>query len=211
MALNAFLGCSTIRVLTMSRLLMVLALFLAISSCRPAADPLALIATYQERANQHDVDRLMAMFAEDARLDFGPMGAIEGKDRIRGIHDYDRAIQTVLRMENCTQDALTVTCQTVERNEWLLTAGIEEITYSASVFTFNEAGEIEAVSATLSPASAEALGQAMADFSTWAEMNKPVDYAALFRAGGSFKYSYENGIAVLSLLRQWQASVSAAR
>jgi hypothetical protein len=38
-----------------------------------------------------------------------------------------------------------VTCQIVERNDWLETAGLGEISYAASVFTFNQAGQIEKI------------------------------------------------------------------
>ena len=66
------------------------------------------------------------------------MGMLEGKDAIHAIHEYDRALNTVLDFVNCTEEDRVATCQTIEKNDWLLAAGIESIRYSESVINFND-------------------------------------------------------------------------
>ena len=63
----------------------------------------------------------------------------------------------------------------------------------------------------LAPESSDSLGRALSSFGAWAQANKPEEYAVLFRADGSFKYSYESGKKVLPLLTEWQASPQQVR
>ena len=114
-----------------------------LAACDSPGDLLQRVADYEDACNRHDVDAVLSLYAKDARLEFGPLGAIEGKDRIRGIHEYDRAIDTELQFENCTVEYRTVTCRAVENNQWLVAAGLEPLMYSTSIFTFNRQGQIE--------------------------------------------------------------------
>lgn len=186
-------------------------LLAAISSCRSSESPLALVGTYQDLSNDHAVERLLDMYTEDARLDFGPMGVVEGKDRIRGIHNYDRALDTEMHLEHCRLAGRNVTCHVVERNDWLRTAGIERLVYTESVFTFDEDGHIEMVSAKPAPESLDSMGVALSRFGAWAREHAAEDYETLFREDGSFSYSYENGRKVLALLSRWRDSAPGVR
>ncbi len=176
-----------------------------LAACDSPGDLLQRVADYEDACNRHDVDAVLSLYAKDARLEFGPLGAIEGKDRIRGIHEYDRAIDTELRFENCTVEYRTVTCRVVENNQWLVTAGLEPLVYSASIFAFDRQGRIETTVAQMSPDSAQVLGQVMARFNAWARSNAAWEYSELFRPDGSFEYSYDSGGKILDLLRQWRA------
>jgi hypothetical protein len=185
----------------------ILAVLLTASACRPSESLPGLLETYQELANNHEVEQLLGMFAEGARLDFGPMGTIEGKDRIGAIHDYDRALNTEVLLENCRTHQRSVTCQTIERNDWLQVAGINRIVYSESVFTFDDANRIVSISATLSSESSDSLGRALSSFGAWAQANEAEEYGVLFREDGSFRYSQESGERVMGLLREWRVQL----
>lgn len=181
-------------------------LLIGLASCTPSPGPMERVETYQTLSNRYDVDGLMAMFADDARLDFGPLGIIQGEELIRGIHEYDRAIGTELAFEDCVLSYRTVTCRAVERNEWLSTAGIDSIEYARSEFEFDAEGQIARVAAELTPASGEAMGRALGAFDAWARSNREDEYLKLFRDDRSFIYSYESGERVLGLLRDWRAA-----
>ncbi len=180
-----------------------------LSACDSPDDLLRRVADYEEACNRHDVDTVLSLYAEDARLEFGPLGTIEGKDRIRGVHEYDRAIDAELLFENCSVEYRAVTCRAVENNQWLVTAGLEPLVYSASIFEFNRRGQIETTVARMSPQSAQVLGQVMARFNAWARKNAAWEYSELFRPDGSFEYSYDSGGKILELLRQWRADSAA--
>ena len=178
---------------------------LILSACDSPGDLLQRVSDYEDACNRHDLDVVLSLYAEDAHLEFGPLGTIEGNDRIRGIHEYDRAIDTELQFENCTVAHRTVTCRAVENNQWLVTAGLEPLIYSASIFEFNYRGQIETTVAQMSPESAQVLGGVMARFNAWARKNAAWEYSELFRPDGSFEYSHDSGGKMLELLRQWRA------
>ncbi len=180
-------------------------LVLLMTACSPPDDLLQRVTAYQDACNRHDIDEVMALYARDARLEFGPLGSIEGTERIRGIHEYDRAINTELHFEDCTVDYRTVTCRAVENNDWLRTARLDPLVYSASIFTFNRRGLIETTVAQMSPESARRLGKVMARFNAWARENAAWEYSELFRPDGGFRYIYDSGGKILGLLQQWQA------
>jgi len=183
--------------------LVLLSILFFFMSCSARPNLLLRVIEYQDHKNQQDLEFVLAMFAKDATLDFGPMGSLTGTEQIRAIHEYDVALNTIIRFEDCEAIDNRVSCRTTETNDWLSLAYIESITYEESRFVFTPDGRIQSASATLSPESGAALGAAIAHFDTWAKANRPDEYAALFSQDGRFAYSYENGKRVLDLLRQW--------
>lgn len=184
--------------------LFVISLFIA--SCRKRApDPVALVNDYAERANAHDIPAIMEMFAEDAQFELVGQGTLPNLDAIRALHEYDKALQTTLTLQNCAADGLTVTCEMVENNDWLDAAGVDEIFYPSAVFTFSEAGLIQRIAATLSPEDGAAMGAVLAEFIPWLMAERAAESAPLFDANGQFVYSEANGVLVVDLLREWQA------
>lgn len=175
-------------------------------SCAGDAGKLNLIREYETQKNNGNLEAVLQMFAEDAVLNFGPMGSLSGLDHIRGIHEYDIAIDTRLRFSDCTVNNNEVACRTVETNEWLRLAGIESLAYDESLFQVSPDGRIQSVAVTLSPESSQSLGIAMARFDAWARANRPDEYSALFSAKGAFVYSSMTGDKVLALLRQWRTA-----
>ena len=181
---------------------------LLLTACTAPVDNLQRVGEYQDRKNAGDLDAVMEMFTHDAELHFGALGTLQGSDQIRAIHEYDVALATVLSFESCAESGSDVSCTTIESNEWLRLAGIENVTYAESRFSFNGDGRIQTVSATLTPESAAALGQALANFDGWARANRAGEYSALFTDTGKFVYSGDNGKKVLGLLRDWQTSAA---
>lgn len=175
-------------------------------ACSEQPDNLQTIADFERLKNSGDLAATLALFADDARLDFGPMGSIEGRAAIANILGYDVALEAQLRHEDCEALASDVTCRVVETNDWLGTVGIESITYDESRYSFNNDGRIQSVTTTLSVRSAQALGAALNDFHSWAIDNETERYANLFSLDGRFIYSYENGEEVLELLKNWQSA-----
>lgn len=185
-----------------------LALFAA-GTATAQEDLLSLVQAYQEAKNRQDVEAVAAMFAEDAEFEMVGMGTMVGREQIRALDEYDVGINTRLEFSDCTQEGNTVTCDVVETNDWLDAAGLSENRYVSSVFTF-ENGLITRISAILSPESAQALGQTLQAFVPWIAQNHPEAMPQLFTAENQFIYSRENGVLVVSLLREWRASLLTA-
>lgn len=176
-------------------------LFLTLFACSSSPDHLGTVMEFAQRKNDADLESVMELFADDPSLHFGPLGTISGLTDVRNILEYDLALNTHLQFEDCKVDGQEVSCRVVETNDWLGTAGIESIEYDENRFVFSEDGRITAVHATISAASAQSMGAAVAEFHQWATTNRPEAYAELFSEGGAFVYSGENADKVLVLLR----------
>ncbi len=181
-----------------------LAFFFFVVACSPAPDYSQAVREFQGHKNDGNVELALNMFADEPSLQFGPLGTISGLNEIRGILEYDLALNTQLRLERCEAAAFEVTCRVIETNDWLRLVDIESITYAENKFTFATDGRIKSIAATLSADSGQLLGAAMAQFDAWAKINRPIEYADLFSEDGAFVYSRENGERVLALLRQWR-------
>jgi len=173
-------------------------------TCSQAPDYSKAVSEFQGHKNDGNLELALNMFAEKPSLQFGPLGTITGLSEIRGILEYDLALDTHLRLENCEAAALEVTCRVIETNEWLRSVDIESITYDENKFTFTTDGRIKTITATLSAESGQLLGAAMSKFDAWARTNRPIEYAGLFSENGAFVYNRGNGEKVLALLRQWR-------
>ena len=183
----------------------ILAAAVGLAACSPAVDPIEQVKAYERAHNNNDVAAAMAMFADDAVFELVGQGTLPNLEAIRSIHDYDKGIQAKITFENCSADGLTVTCQVKEHNQWLDTAGLGEIFYLSSRFTFNEDGQIQKIASTLSAEDGEAMGGVLAEFVPWLMQERPEETKSLFMPEGTFIYSESNGVLVVSLLAQWQA------
>jgi len=177
-------------------------------ACSQQPDSLQLVRDYEAQKNSGDLEVVFNMFADVPNLHFGPLGTLTGMESVRGIHEYDAALNTEVIFSECSAVAQVVSCRATETNDWLGTAGIESITYDESRFTFTPDGRIQSVSATLSAESGALLGAAMSRFDSWAREKQPEQYASLFSDDGAFVYSGVNGDKVLRLLSQWRAETA---
>ena len=175
-------------------------------ACSPQPDYIQSVFQFQQHKNDGDLESALKLLSDQPALHFGPLGTIEGLPAVRGILEYDLALNTHLELQDCNASGSEVTCRVVESNDWLRTAGIEFITYDENRFVFGADGRIEAVSAMLSAESEQAMGAAMGQFHHWATTNRPTEYAELFSDDGAFVYSRDNAHKVLVLLREWQES-----
>ena len=172
--------------------------------CSSQPDPVQSVLEFQAHKNDGDLESTLQQFSDNPTLNFGPLGSIEGIAATRGILEYDLALNTHLEFRQCIADGPEVTCEVVESNDWLRTAGIESITYDENRFAFGPDGRIASISASLSPDSGQAMATAVSEFHEWATTNRPADYAELFSDDGAFVYSRGNAEKVLVLLREWQ-------
>jgi len=173
-------------------------------ACSPPPDYLGTVLEFQKHKNDGDLESALKLFTDEPSLHFGPLGTINGLADVRGILEYDLALNTHLQLQDCKVDELEVSCRVVESNDWLKTVDIESITWDENRFAFTADGRIESVSSTLSDESGQSLGAAMAEFHEWGTTHRPVEYGDLFSEEGAFVYNQENAEKVLALLRIWR-------
>jgi hypothetical protein len=183
------------------RILLLTGLPLLLAACTTKSpDALALVADYSGTANAHDIDGVMAMFAEDAQFELVGQGTLPNLQAIRALHEYDKCIQTAITLQNCAAGGLTVTCEIVETSDWLDAAELDEVFYPSAVFAFNEDGRLQRITAALSPEDGAAMGGVMSEFMPWLMANRAEQAAPLFGPEGQFIDGEANGKLVVLLL-----------
>jgi hypothetical protein len=98
----------------------------------------SLVGSFQEGLNQHDVDKVMSMFAEDAEFEILGVSKYSGKEQIKNVFEYDVGVNTELKFINCKTEGNMVQCQALERNDRLAAIGIDELKYISSIFVFSD-------------------------------------------------------------------------
>jgi limonene-1,2-epoxide hydrolase len=161
-----------------------------------------LVKTFQEMVNQHDVEKIMSMFSDDATFEIVGLSKFEGKKNVKIIFEYDIGVNTNLQFINCKSEGDTVHCQLLERNDRLDAIGIDELEFSSCNITFKD-GLIQSFAAEIPPYFVEYNSKILKRFIPWLSENHPNDYARMFSSEGRFIYNRENGRDVVPLLRKW--------
>jgi limonene-1,2-epoxide hydrolase len=161
-----------------------------------------LVKTFQEMVNQHDADKIMTMFTEDATFGIVGLSKFEGKKQVKNIFEYDIGVNTNLKFINCKSEGDTVHCQILERNDRLDAIGIDELEFISCNITFKD-GLIQSFSAEVPPDFVEYNIKILKQFIPWLKENHPTEYSRMFDSEGKFIYNYENGKDVVPFLRKW--------
>ena len=162
-----------------------------------------LVESFQERVNQHDVEKIMSMFTEDATFEIVGLSKFAGKQHVKIIFEYDVGVNTNLQFINCKSEGNTVHCKILERNDRLDAIGISILKYSSCIFTFKD-GLIESFAAEIPPDFVEYNSKILKKFIPWLTENHPNEYSRMFMHDGRFIYNRENGRDVVPLLRKWR-------
>jgi len=187
----------------MHAVLVATVLSLAVLPGGPAAgspDLRASVRAYEEAANSHDWNRIARFLGEHSLVELGDDLALVGRERIRALHEWERAMGTEIHYTDCVTAGRTVTCRASERNDFLRIAELGAIEYSASSITF-EGGRCVRMTATLSDASAEAVSRYMQPFLEWAGRADAKATGRFLNPDGSFAFGYDAAMTFKRLLR----------
>ncbi len=162
------------------------------------------VKAFENTCNSHDVEEIISLYAEDAVHEVPGQFLLRGKKELRGLAEYDSVANTHFAFQQCEVDGDTVTCEFIATDDWIKTAGIEEVYYSV-VFVFSD-GLIKRWIAEPTPETAQALGQVFSSFVEWASKEKPQQLQEL-TPEGKFIYNAENAKKSLALVQEWQESI----
>ena len=169
-------------------------------------DLLGTAKAFQNAANRHAIDEVMAMFADDAEFELVGLTRLAGKKEIRSIFEYDEGVNGRIELINCTLQGDMVTCQLVESNDRLRIAGFDRMHYPSCVLSFAD-GLIRAWRATPDPESTRSFNQFWGAVQAWIAEHHAADYACMVTPQGHFIRDRENGVRVVQLAREYRSSV----
>lgn len=170
-------------------------------------DLLSLVEAFEDAANRHAIDEIMAMFSDDAELELVGLARLVGKKEIRPMFEYDAGVKGEIHLINCTASADTVSCQLVERNDRLRVAGLDKLLYPSCVLSFTNK-LIRSWRAVPDPEPARAFDQFWGAVRLWIAENYPADYARIFTPEGRFIRNRDNGERAVQLAREYRSSVA---
>ncbi len=168
-------------------------------SCSPK--PVEVIESYQQANNGHDLDKLMSLYAEDVTFKVPETFALQGREQLRDLAEYDFALDVHMSCSQFTSRGDSVMCQLTETNDWLRTAGIEKAQYSMTFVVGG--GLIRSITAEPDPTTIRAYRLVWMSLLTWAKEESP-ELAKEMMPEGQFIYNAQNARHLLSLLREWK-------
>ena len=118
--------------------------------------PKEVTRLYLARHNAHDVDRAMALFAEDAHFEIPGRLIRCGKEEIRQTEEWEAAVRDHLRVGDLVEADAEVSFRAFETNDWLRAAGVEELRYTSMTVEVRD-GQITQVTAAVAPDSFNAM------------------------------------------------------
>jgi hypothetical protein len=163
--------------------------------CGVLTDAVAILRAYQETCNRFDVEASVALFAEDGVIDDRGV-AVRGQEAIRATHEYDRAVNARI-----TLDDFRVTADTI-RGRFVYTKELDRILrldglHQVARFIVRD-GRIHAFT-ILGPDEAELQRhlRRKAPFFDWAKRHHPETYAR------SRSFDRDGGEALRQLGEAW--------
>jgi len=167
------------------------------------SENLSLAQSFLAAANQHDVEKVLGMFNDNAEFELVGMYRLEGKEQIRNVFEYDAGVHTKLELLDIQIEEDTVKGKLIERNDRLEAIGFNKLDYPSCSLTFRN-GRIQKFSAKADDEAIKEIGGAWAGFLPWVTRKYPFDRASLFTPEGRFIYNRENGKRVVTLLKEWR-------
>lgn len=176
-------------------------LLLVALSCSPK--PVSVVKSFEKAYNNHDLDKLLSLYAEDISFEVVGQFMLQGKEELRSLTEYHFALNIQMSLRQYRTNGDSVVCELTETNDWLKTAGIEKAYYSATFVVNN--GLIRSLRAELTPEKKQALKRVRRFLMEWALQERPGLLAEMMPEG-KFVYNAKNARKSLTLLREWKQS-----
>jgi hypothetical protein len=166
---------------------------------------LNLVGAFLEATNHHAVEKIMALFNDNAEFELVGLYRVEGKEQIRNVFEYDAGVHTKLDFSGLQIEGDTVKGWLVEKNDRLEAIGFNKLDYPFCTLTFRD-GRIQKFSAKADEGSIKKIVEAWQGFLPWVTQKYPADRVMLFTPEGRFIYNRGNGERVVKLLKEWKHS-----
>lgn len=163
-----------------------------------------LVNAYVEAHNEHDIDRVMSMFADTVRYEEEGLQQFEGKAEVRNKELWDKAVNGQLEVYRLQVRGRKVTGTAVEYSDYYSAAGLESYNFELIEFEF-EGGLIKQIKVVATMESNSDFANALAGFVVWAASNKASELENL-KENGMWAYSPATAQYWVSMLREWKSS-----
>jgi len=188
-----------------TRLAVVFLLLLTGAGCSPTLEE--RVVSYQQAHNDHDIDKVMSMYADDITFEVVGMFTKTGQDQVRGIAEWDLATNSKMIISDIQITGNTATFKLKEGNDWFRLVGVEYMYYNPCSMVFKD-GLIKEFSAQVTDKSKDAFVKTWPPVYNWLMEDKKEELSKLTTAEGAFIYNLENAKIWLSLLEEWNDQIA---
>ncbi len=176
---------------------------LTLTPAPAAADPLKVVAAFRAALAKHDIDKMMALFNENAEwrhTEGQTILNLKGPDELRNFLGYYAVALDYKELRGAcslTPDKARVHCKVQARN----------IPYGSFVVTYDAAIAGDKISAIDLTEDLDAAAQARhEEFVDWAKTAHPEGMARIYAEFGKNAFNQELGEAIAALHAEWQAA-----
>ena len=175
------------------------------SQCKTNQDNESLLLGYLAVHNEHSIDKTMDYFTDSARFVIESQTPLLGKDAIRKLEEWNKAIDSRLEMFDFTTKGDTVIIgKIIERNKWFEIIGIDQVEYAPGTFVVYKDGLIsEFHPSGLSEESISQLAPKFKSFMEWATKEKAKELREMM-PDKKFDYKPEKAEIWFQLLKEWK-------
>jgi len=190
---------------TLSQILLMVVITTCASACTrsnapPAQNAQRVFQQYIEAANQHDLNSVSELTAEDAIWYLGT-DTLVGREEVLRPLAFDEGARTVLEASNIVVRGDTVDFEVLERNDVLLALEIEELHHFPRMIIHE--GLIYSISARRPPLEQAMFVDSVVAFMQWLHAEEPKAFDRLW-PGGKFNFARETGEEMPRLIEQWK-------
>ena len=184
-------------------LLVVFLLLITVAGCSPSLEE--RVMSYQQAHNDHDMDKVMSMYADDITFEVVGMFVKTGKDQVRGIAEWDLVTDSEMFISDIEVRNDTAFFKLKEGNDWFRSIGIDYMHYQPCLMVFKD-GLIRELKVEVTNKSREAFSRAWPEVYRWLMQEKKEELAQLTTSEGEFVYNKEYAQRWLALLEEWKKS-----
>ena len=186
--------------------IVVMLIIFLVFGCGQSLSNEKIVENYRIALNSHNVDELMSIYSDDIRFEIPSMRMMfSGKDALRGIAEYDSALNTIMTLTNIRTSGDSVLCEITETNDWMNAAGMSSAYYPQAVFIVDD-GEISFIGAVISDSSAQNFRNVLGSFMPFGFENYPETMIEMMPEG-EFIFNGKNGASMIRLLHEWRAAM----
>jgi len=168
--------------------------------------PLEILTKLEKTHNDQQVEEFVSCFADTATFSISGGWSATGLAEIRGVAEWDAAINSRLQFSNVTVRGDTVFCRLREDNDWFRQMSLQSIIYD-SVWVVIQNNKVVRVEALQRSTNLSRANRLFNDFLQWASRSRSGLLVHLMH-GASFVFTKETAGSWLALLAEWRMSIS---
>ncbi|NIP41937.1 MAG: hypothetical protein GWO41_16630 [candidate division Zixibacteria bacterium] len=140
------------------------------------------IKAYEDAINSHDVEAVLAFYAEPVTIEMGRVSSPLTETELRPLAEWDSIVNTEVSFTVKETRGDTVYCTKTETNDWYKAFTIDTLYFDPWIAVFED-GKIRQITYVHTPESIRRMAEAYKSFYDWAYEERPIKLKELMPEG----------------------------